>query len=177
MFYIKKTILFLALITILIITLYNNKEETIIPDEAIRFRIIANSNDVLDLAMKEKVKKEINTTLNDKNNTSVEKTRENIKEKTPIIKKQIKKVFEKNNYNQTFNILYGMNYFPEKKYKGITYKQGNYESLVVEIGKAQGNNFWCVLYPPLCMIDEEKVKKLDKKEYKFFITEIIKKYM
>ena len=53
-----------------------------------------------------------------------------------------------------YKVNYGMNYFPVKKYDGVTYKEGNYESLVVSIGEAKGNNYWCILYPPLCMIDD-----------------------
>ena len=48
-------------------------------------------------------------------------------------------------------INYGKNYFPEKNYKGITYEAGEYESLVISLGEAEGNNWWCVMYPALCI--------------------------
>ena len=66
-----------------------------------------------------------------------------------------------------------MNEFPEKIYNGVVYEKGLYESLVVEIGDGSGNNYWCFLYPSLCLVDykngEEEVK------YKSKIAEIIDK--
>ena len=86
----------------------------------------------------------------------------------------INELFKENNYNETFEINYGTNYFPEKIYKGVKYPEGNYESMVIKIGVASGDNYWCVLFPPLCMME---AKETDKVEYKFFIEEIINKYI
>ena len=69
-----------------------------------------------------------------------------------------------------------MNYFPTKEYKGVIYEEGEYESIVVEIGDAQGDNFWCVLFPPLCLLEGE-VENKDNIEYTSFIKEIIEKYL
>ena len=44
--------------------------------------------------------------------------------------------------------------FPDKEYDGLTFPAGEYEALRVEIGQAQGQNWWCVLYPPLCFTEE-----------------------
>ena len=63
--------------------------------------------------------------------------------------------------------------FPKKKYKGITYKEGNYESLVIELGDAKGNNWWCVLFPPLCMIEAEDSTDV---EYTTIAKTLIDKY-
>ena len=67
-----------------------------------------------------------------------------------------------------------MNYFPEKEYKGTIYKEGKYESLVITLGNGQGNNFWCVLFPPLCLLDEED--ETTNVEYTSLVKEIIDKY-
>ena len=53
------------------------------------------------------------------------------------------------------------------------FEAGEYESLVVEIGEAKGNNYWCILYPPLCMVDYEKDEKI---EYKSKIYEVLSKW-
>ena len=82
----------------------------------------------------------------------------------------MKKTLTDNNYSSKFDINYGKNYFPEKTYRNITYPEGEYESLVVTIGNGQGKNFWCVLFPPLCLIDE------DTESYPSLIKEIINKY-
>lgn len=44
-------------------------------------------------------------------------------------------------------------YFPEKRYGDITFPQGNYEALRIELGRGKGHNWWCVLYPNLCFMD------------------------
>jgi stage II sporulation protein R len=71
-------------------------------------------------------------------------------------------------------VNYGLNYFPKKEYKGVIYNEGYYESLVIKIGKGEGNNFWCVMFPPLCFLEAEKSEKI---EYKFFVKEIIDKIL
>ena len=58
---------------------------------------------------------------------------------------------------------------------GIEYKEGIYESIVINLGEAKGNNWWCVLFPPICMIEAKKSDK-DNVEYKSKVLEIINKY-
>jgi stage II sporulation protein R len=102
---------------------------------------------------------------------SINNTRNDIVNNIKNIENNISKLFSDNNYNKTFNIRYGLNEFPEKTYKGVKYEKGLYESLKIEIGNAKGNNYWCVLYPPLCLIDESN----EKIEYKSKIIEIFNK--
>ena len=68
-----------------------------------------------------------------------------------------------------------MNYFPEKEYHGVNYESGNYESLVITLGNGIGNNWWCVMFPPLCLL-EAKNENTDEINYKFYVQEIIEKY-
>ena len=70
-----------------------------------------------------------------------------------------------------YTINYGYNYFPKKTYRNKTYEEGEYESLVITLGEGKGNNFWCILFPPLCMVDEDQ----NDIEYKSFIKEVINK--
>ena len=63
-----------------------------------------------------------------------------------------------------------------KDFDGKRLKEGIYESLVLTIGEGKGDNYWCILYPPLCMIDNKKEVK-NKIEYKFKIIEYIKKFL
>ncbi len=169
----KKVLIVLAIITISLILMNKNEDYVIVPNDSIRFRIIPNSNTIEDLNMKEKVKEEISSVINNiEKSNNIDETRQNIEENIPIIENKINTLFAKENYNKSFNINYGMNYFPEKIYKGVKYESGNYESMVIEIGASSGDNYWCVLFPPLCLIDAEES---DEVEYKFFITEIIKK--
>ena len=100
----------------------------------------------------------------------VEEARLNIKNDLVNVDKIVSKTLNNNNYQ----INYGNNYFPNKELNGIEYQEGNYESLVVNIGSAEGNNWWCVLFPPLCMI-EGTYKESNKIEYKSKILEILNK--
>lgn len=159
---------------ILIVTLcFFKTEEVIIPNDSIRFRVIANSNSIKD----QLVKKEIVNTLNNNlttitSNNTIEEVRDNIKKELPIIKENLNTTIKQLKYNKNIDIDYGQNYFPEKYYKGVLYPAGNYESLVIKIGDGIGKNFWCVLFPPLCNIDED----ITEYEYTTLIKEIIKKY-
>ena len=76
-------------------------------------------------------------------------------------------------YNKDYKINFGLNYFPEREYKGIKYKEGLYESLLITLGEGKGNNWWCVLFPPICLLEAEES---DEVEYKSLIKEIIEKY-
>ena len=108
--------------------------------------------------------------LEDEDNKEIAK--EKIKNNIPIIEENIKEIFEESNYNMNFNVNYGYNYFPEKEYRGLKYSEGYYESIVISIGKAEGDNWWCVLFPNLCIVDLEAKDNL---EYKSWIIEKINK--
>lgn len=170
----KKTILFLTIIVAFLI--YNElKEDTvIIPDTAIRLRVIPNSNSSLDQSMKNKVKEylENNTYQILKEEENIEEARKLIKDNIPELEENITKIFNDNNYNMNYTVNYGYNYFPNKEYRGIKYNEGYYESIVISIGEAQGDNWWCVLFPNLCLIDLEQKNNV---EYKYWIVETINK--
>ena len=170
----KKTILFLTIIVAFLI--YNElKEDTvIIPDTAIRLRVIPNSNSSLDQSMKNKVREylENNTYQILKEEDNIEEARKIIKDNIPELEENITKIFNDNNYNMNYTVNYGYNYFPNKEYRGIKYNEGYYESIVISIGEAQGDNWWCVLFPNLCLIDLEQKNNV---EYKYWIVETINK--
>ena len=151
-----------------IVLLSNKNDEVIIPKSSIRYRIIANSNDKDDQILKLKINEEvlpiIIKSVNEVNNINDAKT--SIKNSIPNIKKVL------DNYNVGYQINYGNNYFPQKKYKNILYEQGNYESLVISLDKAKGDNFWCVLFPPLCLVDTNN----ENIEYESYVKNIINKY-
>ncbi len=151
-----------------------NKNNELILDNTIRLRVIPNSNSAVDQNIKNKVKKylEENTynLINDKDN--IEDAREKIKSEIPNIKNNIDKIFIENNYQLDYKVNYGYNYFPQKEYLGTIYDEGYYESLVVSIGKGEGDNWWCFLFPNLCLID---VKNSTNNEYKSWILETINK--
>ena len=150
----------------------------LIPEDAIRFRVIANSNLDNDQEIKKIVSKELQKELYNslKDVKNVDEARSLLKNNTLALEKSIEETLLQNNMNPIFDINYGMNYFPEKIYNGVEYKAGEYESLVVTLGEGVGDNWWCVLFPPLCLMEAEEVKDSEKIEYKFFVQELIDKY-
>ena len=167
----KKTVIILAIIVV-ILSLNKHEQEVRIPKEAIRFRIIANSNENEDQKLKKKIVKNLTSELRGTEKTlNIEETRNYIKKELPKFEEIINKTIKEENQEKTFRIEYGNNYFPKKVYKNVIYEEGEYESLVVTLGEGKGENFWCVLFPPLCFIEEESPK-----EYKSLIKEILDKY-
>lgn len=145
--------------------LFSNKDYYISDNDSIRFRVIANSNSFKDLMIKELIVKELSFYLSE--SSDLNSTRKNIMDNMNNIENKISEVFQKNNYDKVFNIMYGMNEFPKKEYNGIVYEEGLYESLVIEIGEAKGDNYWCFLYPSLCFIDEKNDTKYKSKIIEF----------
>lgn len=150
----------------------------LIPEDAIRFRVIANSNLESDQEIKKIVSRELQKELYDrmKDVENADMARNLLKNNTSTLEKSVEKTLLQNNMNPIFDINYGMNYFPEKIYNGVEYRAGEYESLVVTLGEGAGDNWWCVLFPPLCLMEAEEVKDSEKIEYKFFVQELIDKY-
>ncbi len=173
----KKLVIVLAIIMIIIVNDYDSTT-IIIPTEAIRVRVIANSNDNKDIEEKELLKEEIQPKIYNllKDVTSIEEARNIIKSNLSNIDVEVKKSLKKQNSNQKYEINYGLNYFPEKNFKGVTYEEGYYESLVITLGEGKGDNWWCVLFPPLCMLEFDEVERSDI-EYKTFVGEILDRYM
>lgn len=170
----KKIIIILTLITTILIYKEVTNTEVVIPDSAIRLRVIPNSNSSLDQNIKNKVKTYLEQSTytlikdTDTRETAITKIEDNI----PIIEENVQRIFYENNYTMDFTINYGLNYFPEKEYRGLKYEEGYYNSLVISIGKAQGDNWWCVLFPNLCLVDLEAK---DDIQYKSWILEKINK--
>ena len=150
-------------------------KKVIIPNEAIRVRVIPNSNDDYDIEIKEKVKNEIENNLSDimMEADSIDKARILINNNIENIDDKVYNLLQKENYNKQYKVNYGLNYFPEKNYKGVIYNSGYYESLVITLGDGLGDNWWCVLFPPLCLLEADESSEV---EYKSYVEELINKY-
>lgn len=173
-----KKVIPIVIIFIIIFSLSNIQQEIIIPKEAIRFRVIANSDINADQETKLLVRDAIqNQMLTDLENiTNIQEARTTLSTNISSYETLVGKTLESNNKDNTYKVNYGLNYFPEKIYKGIKYEEGYYESLVVTLGNGMGNNWWCVLFPPLCLLEAEETEETTEVEYKFFISELIDKY-
>jgi len=173
----KAMFLFLGIILIYIVIGNVMAKNDIIPDDAIRIRVIANSNSEYDQQIKNKVKDTLEYDMYNilKNTTDLQEARNLIKSNLDNVEKNIDKTLQKEEYKLPFKINFGLNYFPEKEYKGIIYNEGYYESVVVTLGEGLGDNWWCVLFPPLCMLEAEETDTTDV-EYTTLTKTIIDKY-
>lgn len=173
----RKTIIVLgSIILFYMIFGYAAEEYKLIPDEAIRMRVLANSNSDYDQKIKQIVSVELQKEMYNllKDVKKVEDARSIIADNLSTLDKKIGNVLKKESYDFGYEIKFGKNYFPEKTYKGIKYDAGYYESVLVRLGSGSGDNWWCVLFPPLCLLEAEEASDV---EYKFFIKEMLEKYL
>ena len=172
----KKTIFVILIIIISIFIYINVNAEVIIPNDAIRVRVVPNSNSVIDQNMKEKVKNYVSNymTLKLDKVMDVNEARNIINDSIDELNQDIEKMFQDNGYDMDFTINFGENHFPDKAYKGVIYNEGDYESLVVYIGEARGDKWWCVLFPPLCLLEADE-NDTGEVEYKTLVGEVIDK--
>lgn len=143
--------------------------------EIIRFHVIANSDSAEDQALKYKVKdalvKELSPILNSTSN--IEEARAILKEHFTLIQELANAVIQENGYSYTVNVTLEPIYFPIKIYGDYTFPPGTYEALRVKIGEASGQNWWCVMFPPLCFVDETYsiVSDEAQEQLKYLLTE------
>ena len=173
----KKTIILLLIIGVFYVFASDVLAKSLkIPEDAIRIRIIPNSNSAFDQDIKLKVKDKLEITMYDllKDAKSSEEAEKIIKDNLELVDKDVKKILNEENYDKGYTINFGKNYFPEKEYKGVKYEAGYYESLLITLGEGEGDNWWCVLFPPLCLIEGEENTEV---EYRSIVMEILDKYL
>lgn len=144
-------------------------------DSLIRFHVIANSDSDEDQAVKVKVKDEVVKYMQGllEDSTTVDTSRKIILQHMEEIRSIAEKVLRDNGFDHSVTIALQQQEFPLKKYGDIVLPPGEYEALVVNIGAAQGKNWWCVLFPPLCFVDATHgvVDNQSKESLKEVLTE------
>lgn len=123
----------------------------------LRLHIRANSNSEIDQNIKYEIKDELVEFLTPYfcNVTSKNEAIDivnNLKEKMSEI---CVEVLRKNGFNYSANVKINNEYFPTRTYSNTTLESGYYDAVIVELGSAEGDNWWCVMYPPLCFITRE----------------------
>ena len=144
-----------------------------VKDSLIRFHVIANSDNEEDQNLKLKVKNKVIDYLYPylNNSQSLDESRQIIKDRMQEVKKLAEEVIKDNNYEYDIQVELSRENFPDKSYGNITLPQGNYEAFRIVIGDGQGKNWWCVMFPPLCFVDESKAEvEYDKTEEKINST-------
>lgn len=134
---------------------YVNAVSEDISDSVFRLHVIANSDSKEDQNLKYKVRDAVLNYMNDiaKHCTSKEEVINLAYKYQDEFKRIAKQVIKENGYNYDVNIKIGNFEFPTKNYGDISLPAGYYDALRIEIGEAKGQNWWCVMFPPLCFVD------------------------
>ena len=129
-----------------------------ISEKIIRFHVLANSDTKDDQELKLKVKDEIIKFIQPKlsESKSIEESREILLKNDEEIKKIADKIIKDNGYSYEVKTELQKENFPVKQYGDIVLPQGEYEAYRVLIGDYKGQNWWCVMFPPLCFVDVTK---------------------
>lgn len=124
-------------------------------DEIIRFHIRANSDKDLDQSLKLKIRDKILEEMGDRfvGISSITESRKVISSNMEKMKSIAEKVIEEEGQNYNVEISLGQDYFPTRKYGNIVLPTGEYETLLITLGEGKGQNWWCVMFPPLCFVD------------------------
>ncbi|HEY8364103.1 MAG TPA: stage II sporulation protein R [Haloplasmataceae bacterium] len=149
-----------------------------IPEEAIRLRIVANSNSEFDQNLKLQVRDKVIEVITPiiKDITDPNEARLEIYHHMDDVKEAVECVLQENGIEMDYYAEYGITYFPEKVYNNKLYPAGKYESVYIKLGEGEGDNWWCVLFPSLCLVDlATNGGNVDTEiKYSFLIVEKIK---
>lgn len=119
----------------------------------LRLHIIANSDSKADQNLKLRVRDAILECSSElfSENTDLKSATETAQASIPYYNKIANEVIEKNGFSYKASARIGESYFETREYKNFTLPAGNYESLIINLGEAKGKNWWCVVFPAVCI--------------------------
>ncbi len=122
-------------------------------NNVLRLHILANSDSEADQELKLKVRDAIleNSALRFEECCNLTEAIEVAENSAEELNKIASKVINENGYNYDVNIEIGKSYFDTREYENFTLPAGFYNSVIIKIGRAEGKNWWCVMFPALCV--------------------------
>lgn len=134
---------------------YTHAVTTDIADSVFRLHVIANSDSDEDQNLKYLVRDKVIEYMSSisQNASSKEDVIEIAKANLDKIQAIASQTIRENGYTYSVNVEVGNFSFPSKRYGDITLPPGYYDALRIKIGEAEGQNWWCVMFPPLCFVD------------------------
>lgn len=161
--YKKKLALILFIIVMLVMSWESQKIDAAvvdgqIPTDAIRLRILANSDEPGDQTLKRRVRDAVVEQMNSwvsqlEQPQNIDHARNLITAHLSEIEDRVGETLQSSGYNYDYKVELGTVPFPTKMYGGKVYPAGDYEAVRVTLGEGEGKNWWCVLFPPLCFVD------------------------
>ncbi len=153
--------IFFSTLLAILLSVFPTAEDMQIYDKVIRLHVLANSDSEKDQSLKLKVRDGILSTV--ESLTAKCQTKEEaeavLKENADIIKTAAENVLNENGSDLSVEILIGREKYPTREYGSLRLPSGEYCSLRVMLGEAEGKNWWCVLFPPLCTGSAVKVEE------------------
>lgn len=156
----------------------NAKEEHLqegIAADIIRFHVIANSDSEKDQALKLEIKQVLTDELRPKLEQvkDIDKARTILKNNLEEMVLTANRIIKENGFDYTARASLEQGYFPLKVYGDLSLPPGQYEAVKVELGAAAGQNWWCVMFPPLCFVDAtySVVPDSSKADLKYLLTD------
>ena len=169
----KKRIFSAAALFLLVIlafcVVYGETTQKEIADNVVRLHIVANSDSPFDQDVKLEVRDAILAHMRTQypDGATREEAAHYLKNSLPEIERISAEVLRENGSDEPVRAKYGEFPFPTREYGDITLPAGRYEAVRVELGQAKGQNWWCVMFPPLCVadanslgLDEQAMKQL-----------------
>lgn len=141
----------------------------------LRLHIRANSNSNIDQSVKYEIKDELVKFLTPHlcNVESKEKAIKIVNDYSSVLKSKCVDLLQERGFNYDVNIKVNNEFFPTRTYANTTLQSGYYDAVIVELGEAKGDNWWCVMYPPLCFVN--KNENTNQIKYKSIIVEWFQK--
>ena len=137
---------------------YSQKVMADISSNVIRLHVVANSDEKYDQDLKLRVRDGIIDYLEPilKDEEDVEQSKKTINSNLKKIEEEAQKIVKKYGYTYNVTVNSGNFDFPTKEYENVKFPRGKYYALKIVIGKGEGKNWWCVLYPQLCFDRSQK---------------------
>lgn len=168
----------IPIVCLALVISYSSSMTGSLADKVIRFHVVANSDSTQDQLLKQQVKDEIIAYMEPllKESSDIEETKYIIEESLPLIQEIAEEVIA--DWGKAYSVYVGLDEanFPTKSYGDVVLPAGEYEACRVIIGEGKGENWWCVMFPPLCYLDastgvvplegkEQLEQELDSEEY------------
>ena len=151
----KRIILGIILISLVSVTgWWANSNNKPLEDSVLRLHVIANSDDLNDQALKLAVKDDIVGLMQGElaGMSDAKEARYRAEHELPLIEAVARERITANGYDYPVTVSVGEYDFPTKSYGNLVFPPGRYQAVRVVIGEGQGKNWWCVLFPPLCLV-------------------------
>ena len=165
----------LICLVLIIVGVYAVKVNNKASDEEtyLRIHIRANSNDAIDQSVKYKVRESIVDFMTPalENVSSKSEAMQILQDNIVAMKVVADNTLARNGYEYTSKVSLRKEEFPARTYGDLTLDCGVYDALIIELGRGEGDNWWCVVFPPLCFVGENK----NNVEYKSYFAQLYHK--